>query len=80
MQAGDTEDGVADAVAFETAVAQEGRYELRDVDTDEVLLNRTLQTSIWWLPAPSAKEDDEPQAARTTSRAGSSSTGGPNRS
>jgi hypothetical protein len=30
----------------------DGRYEIWEVETREVLLNCTLQTRIWWAPAP----------------------------
>ncbi|MEU4492637.1 hypothetical protein AB0F96_04040 [Streptomyces sp. NPDC023998] len=37
----------------------EGKYEVYDADTGDVLLTCTLQSQIWWLPAPVGKE---PQA------------------
>ncbi|MEN8656396.1 hypothetical protein ABCR94_38935 [Streptomyces sp. 21So2-11] len=40
----------------EVTYAGEGRYEVRDVDTSEVLLSCALQSQIWWLPAPGEPE------------------------
>jgi hypothetical protein len=37
----------------------DGRYEIWDVETGDVLLTCTLQTRIWWSPAP---KDEEPAA------------------
>ncbi|MGW1867963.1 hypothetical protein ACWCPS_20630 [Streptomyces mauvecolor] len=37
----------------------DGRYEIRDQDTGEVLLTCTLQSQIWWATAPPAAIDDE---------------------
>lgn len=35
------------------------RYEIHDVDTGDVLLDATLQTQIWWLPARSVAPEPE---------------------
>jgi hypothetical protein len=37
----------------------EGKYEIYDADSGDVLLTCTLQSQIWWLPAPVGKD---PQA------------------
>ncbi|WP_190129123.1 hypothetical protein [Streptomyces mashuensis] len=40
-----------------------GRYEIRDVATDEVLLTVAWQTAIWWAPAPEDETGDGEPAA-----------------
>ncbi|MGN7135788.1 hypothetical protein [Streptomyces pseudogriseolus] len=42
----------------EITYAGSGRYEVRAVDSGEVLLNGALQSQVWWAHAP---EDDEHQ-------------------
>ncbi|WP_259454022.1 hypothetical protein [Streptomyces ginkgonis] len=42
----------------------DGRYELWDVKTQEVLLNCTLQTRVWWAPAPAPEQELVPETAR----------------
>ncbi|MEU1353898.1 hypothetical protein ABZ410_08330 [Streptomyces cinnamoneus] len=41
---------------------RDGKYEICDVATSEVLLTVTWQTAIWWAPAP----DDEPGIGAVT--------------
>ncbi|MFD7336685.1 hypothetical protein ACFV98_11860 [Streptomyces violascens] len=38
----------------------DGRYEIRDQDTGDVLLTCTLQSQIWWATAPPAAMESEP--------------------
>ncbi|WP_406305763.1 hypothetical protein OHA61_30640 [Streptomyces sp. NBC_00885] len=49
-------------VLAEVTYTGEGKYEICDADSGDVLHTCTLQSQIWWLPAPVGKE---PQAVGT---------------
>ncbi|MFM9367607.1 hypothetical protein [Streptomyces sp. Da 82-17] len=38
----------------------DGRYEVYDVDSEEVLLTGTLSAQLWWLPAKAAASEPDP--------------------